>query len=155
MKGGHNPWQKCTESPAFQHPPDGRHALRAQARARAQCSAGTQREPRGRGPAVRHSQHHLQHGSVPDLVLRRLDPSPHFKAHPGNHGVLAAFPPSLAPLNHTTSRHPVSHNTYTSNNNEPKCFGPCFAACASLNSDDLWALRVDEVVTVMKESATL
>lgn len=79
--------------PAFQRRPDGRHALRAQARARAQCSAGTQREPRGRGPALRHSQHHLQHGPVPDLILRRLDPSPHFKAHTGNHGVFVAFPP--------------------------------------------------------------
>lgn len=79
--------------PAFQRPPGGRHALRDQAGARAQRSAGAQREPRGRGPAVRHSQHHLQHGSVPDLVLCRLDPSPHFKAHTGNHGAFAAFPP--------------------------------------------------------------
>lgn len=67
-----------------QRPRDRRDALRAKARTRAERSAGAQREPRGCGLAVRPSQHHLQHGSVPDLLLLRLDPSPHFKILTGN-----------------------------------------------------------------------
>lgn len=77
-------WQKCTESSAFQCAHNRRHTLRAKARTRAQFSAGPQREQRGCGPAVRPSQHHLQHGCVSDLLLLRLDHSPHFKIHTGN-----------------------------------------------------------------------
>lgn len=79
-------WQEkknMSDSFGFQCPHNRLLTLWVEASPRAEQSAWTQRKCRGCGSALWPTQHHLQHGRVPHLLLRRPCHTAHLQVHPG------------------------------------------------------------------------
>lgn len=72
IKASGHTWDKTSEPAGFQRPHYRLYALWAETSQGAECPAGAQRKPRGRGSDLRSAQHHLQHGRLPPLPQLRL-----------------------------------------------------------------------------------